>query len=455
MNTTQMLPAVSRYAAAVRAALTGLGPSLAEELTEGLEADLMESLADTPAGGGSSTDGEGLAVAGSGGDTPGGEGLTAADGGGRTPGGGPTPGGENAGGLPEISMPDAAAPAPSPELVLDYPALVARFGDPVDYTAELRSAAGLEPVNAEPDQPAASTRHHTPLRLKAHHVLQELWDWLLVTRRAVRAQTMASALWPGLSLVGRILRPLWWVGRGWVFWEFGEAFLNRGGFLESFAMNDPDVLLLAICIGFSVWLGLVRWNTQTRPRRILMALFNTGVAFVVIIGVGTGALGNHGTYPEDSWDQSGACAMGDSNVCVGGEPVTNIYPFDSEGNPLTDVQLFDQDGNPLVLSPDWNSLTQEHVGHESYFQLVPTVDAEGRKLFNVFPFRGIELGWNDLGNEIAVDPGAEPSIPPMTRPIRPEPLRNPAASETPAPSASDTAAPAPSGSSAPTPADPE
>lgn len=103
MTTAALLGHVTAYAAQVRAHLSDLPSEQVDDLTDGLEADLAEALAD--------------------------------------PDGRPVTG--------EIPTVPTAAGGASGEVVLD---LAARFGTPADYAAELRAAAGM-PQAPDADHP--------------------------------------------------------------------------------------------------------------------------------------------------------------------------------------------------------------------------------------------------------------------------------------------------------------
>lgn len=122
MMTAALLGHVSAYAAQVRAHLADLPSEQVEDLTDGLEADLAEALADPDAR--------------------------------------PVTG----------EVPAVRVDGPAGETILD---LAARFGSPADYAAELRSAAGLPPV-ADPGVPDLGTTRW-----------EDLQAWWAVQKQAV------------------------------------------------------------------------------------------------------------------------------------------------------------------------------------------------------------------------------------------------------------------------------
>lgn len=68
-----------------------------------------------------------------------------------------------------------------------------------------------------------------------------------------------------------------------------------------------------------------------------------------------------------------------------GEPVRNVFAYDSAGRPLRQVRLFDQDGRPLTVTasgtPWWDPEGRSYLP-------VPAVDAQGQSAaWNVFPLR--------------------------------------------------------------------
>jgi len=188
-----------------------------------------------------------------------------------------------------------------------------RLGPPATYAAELRAAAGL-PTRPEP----VDTANARSLRGLVHETARGSRELL------------------------RDLRPAWWVARGALlaavpFWLGVEADDN---FPAPQPADSPvlGLLLVLTGIGLSVWLG--RSADRNFWRRSGTA---TNVALIVLLAIATLTASPSGVESTFSVEQRQFLVSQHG-------PVTNVYPYDSEGRPLEGVLLFDQDGNPLRVN---------------------------------------------------------------------------------------------------------
>jgi hypothetical protein len=440
MNTATFLPAVRDYAQAVRAALTGLDAQQVHELTEDLETDLVDALAD---------------------------GSDSAE----TPD--DAPASQDAG-----DDPTAAAPAAHDGTPMTLAQMVARFGPAERYADDLRAGAGLpprveggaptggdtpgdrvageDPLAAPEPAQDGSVAEARPAGAEAPAVLRppkirEFWQ-------AARRRWGQRWWWLALAWLGRVLRPLWWVTRGLVVVAlFYQAIYERLGMFS---------VMLAFCaaVGGSLAAGRVDWRAAPKAARVLMAVANTVLAWGVVIWIG----GTSVMYPaldprfSDSsnvespemvvtWD----CAQGASALCFDGQPLTNVFAFDADGEPLENVQLFDPSGRPLtVRAPEgadpnnWMWETADLYSKDSrgdIYVIAPAQDADGRPLWNVFPLASHLWRFDDdTGRWEQVDAAGAATVQPfMGRTDLVDPSSLPGASdeeagagESPAPSAS-------------------
>lgn len=239
-----------------------------------------------------------------------------------------------------------------------------RLGEPEQYAAELRAAAGYPPRPAE--QPAEAPRP----RLAGLRVA--LWLLILATLLAALAGlgklaegTLLVAALATLSLIivlrhpgkvaafaelpelrwlrarnpdgkveeyARLVQPGWWLIRA----------LGITAVFVGASFFHPLVLLLAVplVIG-SVWLGR---RSQTDRRWLWLVLPLNAMAIVATLGLSDQAPVEVGVpTPASSADESGpkpGLMLGD---------VDNIYPFDSTGQPLSGIYLYDEHGQPITL----------------------------------------------------------------------------------------------------------
>ncbi|OJX93993.1 MAG: hypothetical protein BGO96_09215 [Micrococcales bacterium 73-15] len=295
MSTLTRSEAVTFYAARVRAALHPLTPDVVDDLTDGLEADLTEAVLDELE-------------------------LTEGDDGER---------------------PGAALAS------LDPDALEARFGAPDAYAAELASAAGVEIGDGDADG-AAVPRPTMRERLAAR-------------RQRVRARVEAFAEANPLARTGleilAVLRPVWWVARGWGWYVVGFALLGRQ--VASYRhLYLPGHLLgwlvLLTFVVLSVQLGRGRyWQGRWTRRLGLVASWVGGIAaFVALVNV------TSITTTDYSGREHAAYVMGlderSNGVYIDGAAATNLFVYGPDGQPLPDVRIVDQAGRWVVLSSPWD-----------------------------------------------------------------------------------------------------
>jgi len=299
MTTSTVQPEIVRFAAGVRAALADLPAEEVDDLTEGLEADLAESLAED---------------------------------------------------------------------------LRRTLPDPVAYAAELRAAAGL---------PTRAPRRG----LRAG--LADAWrDDMARTKDAITRSPAAAA-----ALAFFVpLRPAWWIARAWVaIWLSAAVYGDEQGFAFEPAWIVP--LLGAVVV--SVQWGRGLWQFPRVRDVVVAGNIIAGLAFVPVV---LSAYGNVGDdyVPAEYVDQGAYDVEG---LAMSGEPVTNIYAYDSAGNPLTGVQLFDVDGKPLVANRDVDTTS---------IQQTPATLETGAKVFNVYPLSITQVIWDEFG-EMVPDPNADPA----------------------------------------------
>ncbi|PTU57375.1 hypothetical protein DBB34_04360 [Sphaerisporangium cinnabarinum] len=357
---------VHAYAQQVRAHLADLRPDQVEELADGLEADLAEAVVDAPGALPRRTTGSAPAV----------------DGPDGAPGGGP----------------DGAVGTGAPEALDDIGLdLVAFFGPPAEYAAELRAAAGLPPAVA-PD----GTRGPRPgVRRRVRALGASLAaDW-----RAGWQPVTSSPQWASTTEFLRALTPAWWILRGWVVATLLLALV--AGY--PVAVLPPDlsarvVVLLAVVV--SVQWGRGRWLPTRGLRKVGRPLsVAAAVAAVPAVLVAASASASSPYAWDRGYEQGRSDASsglvssvsfgsgdspGTAGVWVDGAQVSNLFVYDAAGEPLRDVQVFDDRGRQV------RTVTEEgasgpwavpDVEGTWYFQ--PALATDGRERWNVYPLRAV------------------------------------------------------------------
>ncbi|MFI1192112.1 HAAS signaling domain-containing protein [Micromonospora sp. NPDC020750] len=202
--------------------------------------------------------------------------------------------------------------------------LAERLGMPEAYAAELRTAAGAGgPAAARNlDQRAAAVASWSRARLRATDL------------RLGPILGYATA-----SEYLRLLRPAWWVLRGYLAAMLITVITTGApiGLLPRLGGSTlAALLLLAVCVVASVWLGrrtpvLGRW-----PRIALRA----GTAILAVFAFA-------GFVDADDrlgWNESGYQPTSEQVPYV-----RDVFVYDSEGRLVENARLFDQDGNPIRL----------------------------------------------------------------------------------------------------------
>jgi hypothetical protein len=210
--------------------------------------------------------------------------------------------------------------------------LAVRLGQPSTYAADLRSAAGLPARGAAESTTAGSVR-----------------AWA----DAVRASAVYRRALPALRGGGRLLvdlRPAWWVLRGYLV-VLVPCFV-RPDYIEDLPVPAPlrshvlGVVLVLAAVAASVALGRRRL-----PRVASIAVAAAGVLLVVAAaGVA------HGVGDDLRGRLYAAASTSDPELPSEKYPlfsrygpVTNVFPYASDGTPLEGVLLYDQDGRPLKV----------------------------------------------------------------------------------------------------------
>lgn len=216
--------------------------------------------------------------------------------------------------------------------------LADRLGPPDAYAAELRATLGHPGSNSR----AAARMNALFARSRAR--------WRAVDRRVGPLIGYES-----FSAFAGLLRPAWWVLRGWLaamllaqIWRDSSGL----GLLPRF--EGSDVLGVLILVGFvigSIWLGRRAAPAKLMPRLAL------GGATAVLVVFGLAAwITADGRLQGEHWYEPSSTSY---------DPYSNIgdvYVISPDGQILNGVRLVDQSGNPVLIgwcsggndgSPGW------------------------------------------------------------------------------------------------------
>lgn len=269
--------------------------------------------------------------------------------------------------------------------------LARELPDPAAYAAELRTAAGLPPV--EP----TSGGVRGAFASFGHGMREVAAD----TAEALRGHPASRGVLEFLVAV----RPIWWVVRAWVAtWLVCAVFLGNIAFVPS---SFAGLVLLVAAVVVSVQWGRGRWHGE---RIVPVVVVGNVVAAVMLVPVVAMA------HDVDSYRDYVEVPTTDSRgITLDGQSVTNIYPYDAKGQPLEGVQLFDQDGRALAPALDWNR--DECADCESGVAAdgttwQPASLETGEAALNVFPLGVVRKVLDELGTPVpgGADVG-EPSVP--------------------------------------------
>ncbi|WP_435298406.1 hypothetical protein [Timonella sp. A28] len=323
MNTV-LINYVSYYAAQVRGALTDLQLEVVDDLTEGLEADLIDAMNESP-------------------DVKGPEELALAD-------------------------------------------LIERFGQPRDYAQELRSAAGLGDLQADPHVPGQPQTFFQKVRARqvAFVDLMNTLPWWIAVRDFFV-----------------LLRPAWWLLRGWIIFYVAVFFEKN---LESVPFPDDftHVLLLISLLVGSVLVGRFTARGSITLVKRIIALFLNLVAIVALAFIANQLYSSeyslwHENSTSDNSDYAywagydDALAQSsyvvpesqrarDTQISLAG--ATNLFVYDAEGSLVEDARIVTQEGKPVDAA---TFPIRVNRATDDIEMIVQRSDVYGRKVSNVFP----------------------------------------------------------------------
>ncbi|MBM6402059.1 hypothetical protein [Phycicoccus sonneratiae] len=263
------------------------------------------------------------------------------------------------------------------------------LGEPEEYAAELRSAAGL-PLRTAPVEAPPSP------------------GWLAEVSAAFwSAGTGAVDRWPWL----RDLQPVWWVLRGLV-----------AGWAVAMVLGTGHSVLLP-ALGAAASFVLRRWMAHASTPRGLRAVVVAGNVLAVVLllpatlwylerGAGDGPA------PSDAYPAPG--------LVLDGAEVGNLYVYDAQGHRVEGARVLTQDGRGVYTNPTMLDTGPEGLPTRPDGSVDVATDVFPLAIGDRDPWSGSGAGWT----------------PPLT--LSPLPGATPASTDAASPAPSTTPAPTPS-----------
>lgn len=200
-----------------------------------------------------------------------------------------------------------------------------QLGSPVEYAAELREAAGVEPKSAR----------QKFLSAQAFSLRLENWMRKYSITRSILEFAIST-------------RPLWWVIRATIAW---------GLLTDFYASSLADFALLSLFVFLSIQWGRKKWFTGKFFEAILLPLNAIAVllllpASVLLSNAVNSAMNAQQVMQEWSVDEG---------LTYNGEPVTDLKAFDSKNTEVNGLTFEDQNGTKIEIGVPLSELTQYQV----------------------------------------------------------------------------------------------
>jgi len=216
--------------------------------------------------------------------------------------------------------------------------LTDRLGSPEAYAAELRGTAPF--VGGFPDPPKSSNPF-APFAEVRDQVVPKLREHVEPVLRVVDERAGRLLGYPRARDFFVLLRPAWWVLRGYLAAMVLAAMLDGSGqpigLLPRIGGSDiVALLLLGAAVLGSIWLGRRSLRLGRLPR--LGLYLGSFVLVMVALGgfIDTDSTTRDAYYSDVNYD----------NPYSG---VEDVFVYDEQGQLISNARLFDQNGEPIHL----------------------------------------------------------------------------------------------------------
>ncbi|MGW0433008.1 HAAS signaling domain-containing protein [Micromonospora sp. NPDC003197] len=216
--------------------------------------------------------------------------------------------------------------------------LVERLGSPETYANELRLAAGVGPAAAR------------------RNLDQRVGTTVVAAQRRLRAADVRLGPIIGYAKLSDflgLLRPAWWVLRGYLVAMFITVAANGWsiGLLPRLGGSIiAAMLLLTVCVVASIWFGRRSRGFSRWPRWTIRVATGLLVFFGFVAFVDADGRSREGGY------------FIPSSVDNTYQDIRDVYVYDSQGRLVEGARLFDQDGRPIRLGYHWCADSQAQIG---------------------------------------------------------------------------------------------
>ncbi|MDR2703162.1 MAG: hypothetical protein LBB58_02315 [Cellulomonadaceae bacterium] len=215
--------------------------------------------------------------------------------------------------------------------------------------------------------------------------------------------------WARLRELGTELQAVWWVLRGWIIGAFlGLLFGGRGGLLPS---NLATFLLILLLIAVSVQWGRGQWRHWGWVATAAKAM--SAIALILVVPLYALNAANSRDWRSQSGNQwqagwnagygaglndGSSATTSDEGLWQDGNQIRNIFAFDADGEPIPAVQLFDQNGLPIFTQrflPDSRSISDSHpwsVNQDPSWFGWARRNTAGQPVWNAYPLLRVNTG---------------------------------------------------------------
>jgi hypothetical protein len=214
--------------------------------------------------------------------------------------------------------------------------LIERLGTPEAYASELRATAGL--VGGFPDPP--------PPRFAALATLRgQIEDSL----RTVDVRVGPVIGYPKASDFLVLLRPAWWVLRGYLA-AMAIAYLLDGnhGQIGLLPRLGGSGLVALVLLGGSIVVSIVLGNRAATLSRWPRYALRAGTVFLVFFAL-SGFVGADSDTRDPGYSDANY-GYSDPNPYSN---INDVYVYDSQGKLVTGARLYDQDGSPIQIGNNY------------------------------------------------------------------------------------------------------
>ncbi|GGL35240.1 hypothetical protein H9L10_01505 [Phycicoccus endophyticus] len=242
------------------------------------------------------------------------------------------------------------------------------LGEPEEYAAELRAAAGLPPRATAPRPPGHVAELRRDLeRLRAG--ILERWAWLPE------------------------LRATWWIARGFT---LGWVLLAMAG-----TRHPVFAGVVGAVLSYGVGRASRGWRSGPLPGVVLLANLVAAVAVAPVLWVAT--------HPQLTYVETESSSV--TGLARDGEPVLDLFVYDADGHRVDRARILDQSGQGVFVDPSFFDLSGEEVPRKPDGSPDVETDVFPLVVGDQDPWAAGEDGWTPplVLAPLPVEPGPAPT----------------------------------------------